>query len=335
MPMTSILESLHRAVEGRGDVLILPHTDPDPDAIAGAVALRHILTTKLGLKATIAYSGIIGRAENKTLFEYLLRPMVKLTSAHLKEKDAVALVDTQPGTGNTPLPAEAAAAIVIDHHPLREETAGAAFADVRPDVGATSTILTGYLVAMGFEPPPEIATALFYGIKTDTLGLGRGAGPGDVDAYFYLQSRVDVEALSRIEHPGVPVEYFRGLAAALQAAKLYDDVVIAYIGPMGYPDMGAEMADLLMRLHGVNWVLCMGVFGGELVLSVRARSDRANAGKLVQALVGSRGSAGGHGMMAGGSIPLQGEPRELVDEIAAAALAILKGPSSITPTELV
>jgi nanoRNase/pAp phosphatase (c-di-AMP/oligoRNAs hydrolase) len=133
----------------------------------------------------------------------------------------------------------------------------------------------------------------------------------------------------------VPVEYFRGLAAALQAAKLYDDVVIAYIGPMGYPDMGAEMADLLMRLHGVNWVLCMGVFGGELVLSVRARSDRANAGKLVQALVGSRGSAGGHGMMAGGSIPLQGEPRELVDELAAAALAILKGPSTITPAALV
>lgn len=332
--MKDILESLRGAVEGHGGVLILPHTDPDPDAIAGAVALRHIVTEKLGMRATIAYRGIIGRAENKTLFEYLLRPMVKLTSAHLREKDAVALVDTQPGTGNNPLPADAAAAIVIDHHPLRGGQAAAAFFDVRPDVGATSTILTGYLVDMALEPPPEIATALFYGIKTDTMGLGRGASPLDVKAYLYLQSRVDVEALSQIEHPSVPVEYFKGLDAALKAAKLYDDVVIAYIGQMGYPDMGAEMADLLLRLEGVQWVLFMGVFGGELILSVRAKSSRASAGKLVQALVGGRGSAGGHGMLAGGHIPLQGEPRELVDEIAAAALAILKGPTTVTPTDL-
>ncbi len=66
------LELLFRAVGGAGSVLILPHNDPDPDAIASAVALRHLLTERLGVEGYIAYKGVIGRAENKALVRYLV-----------------------------------------------------------------------------------------------------------------------------------------------------------------------------------------------------------------------------------------------------------------------
>ena len=105
--------------------------------------------------------------------------------------------------------------------------------------------MTEYLRAAGVEPAPKLATALFYGIKTNTMGLGRAASPADVAAYFYLQPRIDVEALVEIERAQVPADYFKSFAATLQAARAYDGVVISYLGSMAYPDLAAEMADIL------------------------------------------------------------------------------------------
>lgn len=321
------LQALREAVSGLNSVLILPHNDPDPDAIAGALALRHLFEERLNVESLVAYKGIIGRAENKALMRYLGNPFRRLPGADLRRADAVALVDTQPGTGNNPLPPGRSPVIVIDHHPFRETTRAVRFSDVRSDVGATSTILTEYLQAADLEPQPPLATALFYGIKSDTLGLGRGAHPADVNAYSYLQPRIDIDALVEIERAQVPVEYFRSFDRALHAVRAYDGVLVAYIGQMGYPDLAAEMADLLLRLEGTRWIICIGVYRDELILSVRTRSRQGGAGKLAQHLVGERGTAGGHGTMAGGNLRLDDEdPGQVAEQISQRALKFLKVP---------
>lgn len=309
------VKSLLSAVEGFDALLILVHNDPDPDAIASAVALRHLLREKLALKAHIVYKGIVGRAENKALVRYLGHPLRMLAKAELAPSIPVALVDTQPGAGNNALPPTYDVVIVFDHHPLREGTSRVPFADVRPYVGATSTILTEYLQAAEIEPPRDIATALFYGIKTDTMALGRGASQADVSAYFYLQSRIDVGALARIERAQVPTEYFKGLVASLQSAHVYGNVIISCIEEMQRPDLPAEIADLLLRLKGIEWVICMGVYEDEMMLSVRTNHERG-AGRLIQEVVGDLGSAGGHGAMAGGQVPLEGrDPTSLASQL--------------------
>jgi nanoRNase/pAp phosphatase (c-di-AMP/oligoRNAs hydrolase) len=322
------LNLLDQAIGDSDRVLILPHNDPDPDAIASAVALRHLLAQRLGVEVNIAYKGIIGRAENKALVRYLGYPLRRLTGSDLRQPLPIALVDTQPGAGNNALPSKSTATIVIDHHPWLEVTAAARFVDVRSDVGATSTILTEYLQAAGIEPSPPLATALFYGIKTDTMGLGRGASPADTAAYFYLQSRIDVDALVEIERAQVPAEYFKSLSASVQAAQVHDGVVISYVGPISYPDLAAEMADILLRLEGTRWVICMGVYQDNLILAVRTRSRRGGAGQLVRAIVGDRGTAGGHGAMAGGQVPMQGEdPEQVARQLGRDALQFLKVPA--------
>ncbi len=305
-----VLEKLFRTASGAGRLLILPHNDPDPDAIASAVALRYLLAERLGMESTIAYQGIIGRAENKSLVRYLNHPLEPLSDAGLRQSSHLALIDTQPGAGNITLPPATSVVLVIDHHAWCEETAMVSFGDVRPDLGATSTILTQYLQAAGVEPPSSLATALFYGIKTITMGLSRDTSPSDAAAYAYLQPRIDVGALARIEHAHVPADYFRSFYAALRAARMYDGLIFASTGVLAYPDLAAEMADVLLRLEKARWVICIGVYQGALILSVRTRSRGDAAETLVQAIVAGEGSAGGHGTMAGGQIPLAGRSAE-------------------------
>ncbi|MGD2176509.1 MAG: DHH family phosphoesterase [Anaerolineae bacterium] len=309
--MPARLESLRRAVEDATGVLIFTHNDPDPDAIASAVALRHLLGEMMDLPGHIVYKGIVGRAENKALVRYLGYPLRLLTEAQVSQPLAVALIDTQAGAGNNALPPSSDVAVVFDHHPEREETSTARFADVRPEVGATSSILTEYCQAAGIDLPPAIATALFYGIKTDTMGLGRAASHHDVAAYLYLQSRIDHRALVKIERAQVSVDYFKGLVDAIQSARIYDGVVISHLGEMERPDLAAEMADLLLRLQGVMWVICTGTYRGEMILSVRTNS-RQGAGEFIQDVVGDLGSAGGHGSMAAGQVPLQAQSPEIL-----------------------
>jgi nanoRNase/pAp phosphatase (c-di-AMP/oligoRNAs hydrolase) len=197
---------------------------------------------------------------------------------------------------------------------------------VRTAAGATAILLTQYLQAAQLELPPPLATALFYGLKTDTMGLSRGASPDDVAAYLYLQSRAEVDALMAIERAQVPVGYIKSFDTALRAARLYGSVVVSYIGPMEYPDMAAEIADLLLRLEGIEWVICLGYVQIKHILALRTRSRTGGAGQLAQAVVGNLDAAGGHGSMAGGQVPLQGkDPNRLARRLIGRALQHLAG----------
>lgn len=332
MTSPNYLELMFEAVEDADRVLILPHNDPDPDAIASSLALKYLLAQKLKVPSEVVYRGIIGRAENKALVDYLGSPLRHMADSKWGPKTAIALIDTQVGAGNNALPPDVNPAIVIDHHPARFTSpskppaqAARAFIDIRPQVGATASILTDYMKTTGIIPDNRLATALFYGIKTDTMGLGRSLSQTDVAAYFYLQPQVDVEALVQIEQAQVPLDYFKSFDTALRAARIYDGVVISYVGRMKYPDLAAEMADLLLRLQGTRWVICMGVYQEKLVLAVRTRHQQG-AGQLVREIVGSRGSAGGHGSMAGGQLPLQAgqNPEQIVQELSWRALQHLQ-----------
>ena len=332
------LEELNTILTDQTSFLILPHNDPDPDAIAAAVGLRYLLKEKFHIESTIAYRGHIGRAENKALVQYLDKPLHLIQPSDWLSATKIALIDTQPGAGNNSLPANRTADIVIDHHILQTNTHNARFVDVRPELGATSTILTDYLDEARIDPPSHLATALFFGIKTDTLGLSRNASPADVKAYFYLQSLIDVNSLAQIEQAQVPLAYFQSIDNAIHAGRVYDnDTVIAFLGKIPYPDLCAEIADFFMRLRGIQWVHCMGVFRDELILSFRSRNKRISAGKLVIDIIGDKGTAGRHGMMAAGHIKLRkgDDPKQLADDLEKTMLFTLKGTREVAYKKMI
>ena len=325
---TLSFEALCEAINPTDKVLILTHNNPDPDAIASAVALRHLLAEGVGLEALIAYNGIIGRAESKALIRYLKNPLQRLSQMVLPPDQCFALVDTQPSAGNNALPPEARVAIVIDHHPRQEATAGARFSDVRPHVGSSATIMVEYLRTAGLQPDPPLATALFYGIKTDTMGLSRGTTSADMSAICYLLPLIDLEALLKIERAEVPLSYLESFAASLQTTRIYNNVIISTIETMHYPDLTAEMADFLLRVKGIRWIVCMGVFNNRLYISVRTKK-RGGAGKMIQKVIGERGIAGGHRTMAGGQVPLadDDDPEQIITDFTRQFLQYLGIPA--------
>ena len=86
----------------------------------------------------------------------------------------------------------------------------------------------------------------------------------------------------------------------------------------------AEMADLLIRLEGTRAALCLGRYGGVLHLSLRTVPLGRDAGLLIQEIVPPFGKAGGHGLMAGGQVPLDGrEVESLLAEIEQRFLTVM------------
>lgn len=294
------------ALDSAQDLLILPHDHPDPDALASALGLQVVVQEWLGRRVPIALRGIVGRAENRALVEKIpieLTPAEELLPGF---RGSAVLVDTQPGRNNNALPPELPVAAVIDHHPDWGSTAGVPFVDLREQYGATSTIVTQYLRELGLRPSPPLATALFYAISSETSSLVRETHPADFACAHYLYRRADKRLLGAIERPALSPLYFDLVARAVQAALVFDQVVVVLLDSVPYPDAVAEIADLMARREHVVWTVCIARRENSLHVSLRSNDPAAKAGMLLASLL-PQGAAGGHGMTAGGSVPLGSE----------------------------
>jgi nanoRNase/pAp phosphatase (c-di-AMP/oligoRNAs hydrolase) len=227
-----------------------------------------------------------------------------------REYDLVALVDSQPGFRYHSMPPEVIPQIVIDHHPPSEGSIpeGTELALIEEHYGASASIVGEIIAANSIPVPEDVATALVFGIKTETQDLGREAGEPDVAVYSYLYPLANKRLMSRIESERVPQNYFREFAKAIQHAQVYDFVVTSDLGVVEVPDMVAEMADFLLRLEGARWSFVTGTCGDTLYVSVRASEESLSAGEAIAAAISGAGSCGGHASMAGGQVPLAAVP---------------------------
>src|SRR5262245_6221681 len=171
---------------GRRSLLIYTHDNPDPDSLAAALGLQRLAEHELGLVATLTYGGIVGRAQNRAMVENLKMPLTPVERIDLGQFDTIALVDSQPETGNNPLPAGHRIDIRGDHDPPRPGSARAAWCDIRPDLGATSTIVFEYLRQRAVPIDAALATAFFFALRTETRDLGRESTEAERHAYLTL-----------------------------------------------------------------------------------------------------------------------------------------------------
>lgn len=345
---SSVPESLQRSransdemlewLRGKGRTLIIIHDNPDPDCLASALALRHLLTMKLSRDATIAFSGMIGRSENLAMARVLEITLIPLEMVDPAEYSAICMLDTQPGTGNNSLPAGCRVDIVIDHHPPREASAKCRWVDIRPDYGVTATILYEYLLAQNITIGTKLATALFYAIKSETQDLGREATLPDREAYLHLFPVANKRLLYEITNPKLPVEHFRTIHRGVENATIYGRLLVVNLQEICFPEVVSEMADYLIRLEGIETVLSMGHYNDGMILSIRTTSTLLNTGEIIRRVVAERGAAGGHGMMAGGKLDnVPGDPAALQEAESFLTRGVLRELSigDVSPSRLI
>jgi nanoRNase/pAp phosphatase (c-di-AMP/oligoRNAs hydrolase) len=280
-------------------VLILMQDDPDPDAIASAFALKTLLG-RTRTSAPLCTFGTITRPENLAMCKILEIEVEEIDAHALEQFDRIAMVDVQPTFLEEPI---GEVDLVIDHHPV-EQPFKARMKDVRPNYGATSTILVEYLRAADVKLSQRLATALLYGIKSDTLGLERGGTKADLDAFAYLYLLANHNALRRIDRPELSEAALDVLAQGLARRRIAHGVFFSHLGRVAELDLVPQFADFGLQAEGVEWSVVSGVVGADLHISIRNVGYVRSAGEVARDAFGDLGSAGGHRTMAKAVIPL-------------------------------
>ena len=295
-------------------VVLVSHVNPDPDSMASMLGLKALLEARQPAKVVVmTVDGMIARAENRAMVDLIPIPLVPIGDLLLGPDDAVVMVDSQPGTGRRASESVTPVA-VLDHHETGGNLDGVLFRDVRDNLGATSTMVTGYLLEQEIAVPPRLATALLYAIDSEVSGYPRESGPLDDGALVWLFPRADKDLLARIKNPKLSQDYFATFQHALANAFLYRDVVVSWCGVVPQPDIVAEMADFFIRFDQVNWALSIGLFDNILKLSIRAAHLGGHSGDVLREVVDGHGTAGGHDKRAGGAIPLVDLQPETIDQ---------------------
>lgn len=287
---------------GDGKFAVIVHNNPDPDAISSAMGLKEIAGS-VGVKAEILYKGQIGHHENKAFINLLDVELDQSKDFKFTDYRKIALIECSvPGVNNL-LPTDTPVSIVIDHHQADIDEVKAEYVDIRPNIGATATIMTKYLQDLEIPIKTELATALLYGIKVDTDDFRRNTDPADFMAAAYLYPLANHDILGMFETPSRSVEEIDVLGEAIKNRDIKGSYLISNVGAIRNRDTLAQAADYLLTLEGITTTIVFGLGENHIYISGRSRDMRVNIGKVMQDAFGSD-KAGGHAMLAGAQIPL-------------------------------
>jgi nanoRNase/pAp phosphatase (c-di-AMP/oligoRNAs hydrolase) len=292
--ISSAVRRSDRFLAGLADaqrVVFVSHVHPDPDSLGSMFGLAHLIESKLGKSVVLTQDGPISRAENRAMVETLHLELKPIEKHRWKPHDAIVMVDSQPNTGRHSFDSTRPLYAVIDHHDTPGDLANVRFTDVRPNHGATCTLVTKYLLEQRVPLTEKVATALFYGIETEVAGFPREASPADDEALNALYPHADKDLLAQIRNARLPHSHFECLLQALQSSFIYDRLIISWVDPLPQPEQAAEVVDFMIRFDKVDWALCGGVHEGKMILSLRSAFANAGSGELLRAVVGRMGPA--------------------------------------------
>lgn len=291
--------------EADDDLAIFTHDNPDPDAIGSAFALE-ALAERFNVSAQTYYYGTITHQSNRAFVNILELDPIELSVEDEPPLDGlVALVDHSIPGINDSLPPETDVDVIFDHHSPGGPVA-ARYVDLRESVGATCTILSEYLRQFDIEPSHVLASALLYGIKTDTRDFTRKVSTVDLESAAWLWDAADHATLQQVANPSVGTKTIGTIADAIEHRRVEGPILLACVGSIDERDALGQAADLLIQMDGISVTLIYGIMDGEIVASARAQRHDVpfDLSVIMREAFSAIGSAGGHEEMAGARIPL-------------------------------
>ncbi|WP_367176501.1 DHH family phosphoesterase [Haloarcula rubripromontorii] len=313
-------ERLRRTLTGYDRIAVLMHPNPDPDAMASALAVNQ-LVAGTDTSASLLYPGEIRRPENRAFQTVLDLAFEHIETVEDIDEEAVVLVDHNTARG-FPGAEEVEPVAVIDHHP--GNGSGNEFTDIRSDYGACATIFASYFNQLEFEfsdtgesididaapaetIPCALATGLMYGIQSDTRSLTNGCESEDFAAAAFLYEGMDSDLLNRIANPQVDAEVLDVKSRAIGKREVRAPYAFSDVGEVSNTDAIPQAADELETLEGVSAVVVVGEKEGTMRIAGRSRDDRVHIGRAIEAVVDNipMAEGGGHARMGGGKVPIK------------------------------
>ncbi|MGM0451543.1 MAG: DHH family phosphoesterase [Thermodesulfobacteriota bacterium] len=295
---TTKLQHVLDQFSGADHVLIL--INADPDAISSAMAFERLLWRRV-TRINISNINTITRPDNMAMIRLFDVTLIHVTKIEPHHYNKVIILDSQPAHNESF--SHFKFNVIIDHH----EPTGypAAYSDIRPEYGATASIMTEYLKAAKIKPSDKLATALFHGIKTDTNNFERMATNADIRAFQFLFRHANIHLARRIEQVDLRMNFLDYFQKAI-ADRIVDNTrIFVHLGPVENPDICVLIGDFFMRVNTVTWSIVSGVYEDRLIIILRNDGLRKEAGSVAQKLFADLGSAGGHKSMARAEMPLE------------------------------
>ncbi|MEK6251103.1 MAG: bifunctional oligoribonuclease/PAP phosphatase NrnA [Actinomycetota bacterium] len=310
------MEAVAAEIRAADRFLLTTHEGPDGDALGSLLAMHHLLG-QLGKDSVM----FLAAKEFPLPIEYRFLPLEEVfhePPADMADRNVVFLdcgnIERMPVDF---LSNDGAHVINIDHH--HDNTR---FGDVNlVDVEASSTAEIVYELArqMGVEITPDMASALYVGLVTDTGRFSYENTNADTHriAAALIEAGVDVNDTYRRLYENVPLEKLRLVARALDAIERpCEGLAVTYISGADYEATGSgeEMTegiiDFLRSLEGTKVAAVIRELGsrGRAARKVSLRSS--GDGVDVSAIARVHGG-GGHVRAAGFSSDL--EKDEIVD----------------------
>jgi phosphoesterase RecJ-like protein len=317
---TSDLERVSAELQARDRFLLTAHEGPDGDALGSLLGLHKVLT-QLGKDSLM----FMAAKEFPLPIEYRFLPLEEVfhePPADMADRTVVFLdcgnVDRVPVDWLT---AGGNEVINIDHH--HDNTR---FGDINlVEVGASCTAEIVYDLALllGTKITPEIASALYVGLITDTgkfMYENTNAHTHRVAADL-IEAGVDVDDTYRRLYEHVPLEKLRLVSRALDKISSHCDgrLALSYITTADYEATGAgeEMTEgLIDNLRSIDGVKVAAVIRdlGDRGRAARKVSLRSSAGEVDVSAIARLHGGGGHKRAAGFSTDLEFE--ELAEFLA-------------------
>jgi len=304
------IEQVAAELRSRDRFLLTAHEGPDGDALGSLLGLHHLLT-QLGKDSVM----FMAAKEFPLPIEYRFLPLEEVfhePPADMADRTVVFLdcgnidrmpVDFLTEGGNF--------AINIDHH--HDNTL---FGDVNlVDTGASSTAEIVYELAhlLGAKITPEIASALYVGLVTDTgkfMYENTDARTHRIAAEL-IEAGVEVDDTYRRLYEHVPVEKLRLVSRALDGIQRHCDgrLILTYITAADYQASGAgeEMTEgIIDHLRSVEGAKVAAVIRdqGDRGRAARKVSLRSSGGDVDVSAVARKNGGGGHKRAAGFSTDL-------------------------------
>ena len=282
------------------DIVIQCHDNPDADALASGYALWWFFE-KRGKRARFIYRGLnpVKKSNLKIMLDELKIP-VSYEPQFEDVPELLITVDCQYGQKNV-TKTKASNIAVIDHH--QATTSLPKLSEVRSRIGSCSTIVWDMIKEeeLDLRGEPLIATALYYGLYTDTNRLSEISHPLDRDMIDDLTVLLSI--ITRMNNSNISLSELRITGKAILDNDYYeeDHYLILQAEPCD-PNILGVISDFSLETDGVDVCVAFYVRSEEIKFSVRSCIKEVHADELAHFLAEGYGGGGGHLNKAGGTI---------------------------------